>query len=255
MPTGPDALSKIREYIEKVSSADIVILPEIFNAPYSNEGFRQYAEPAGGKTYNFLSAVAKEFGVYLVGGSIPERDGEKIYNTAFVFSPEGKEVARHRKAHLFDIDVIGGQKFRESDTLTPGDEVTVFDTPFGKVGLCICFDIRFAEFSLAMAKKGADIIIVPAAFNMTTGPLHWELLFRARAVDNQVFTVGVAPARDESADYISYGNSIVVSPMGQIIERFDEKAQAKIVEIELSQVESVRTQIPTLSARREALYK
>lgn len=255
MPTGPDALFKIREYLEKVRGADVIILPEIFNAPYSNAGFKRYAEHAGGKTYTFLSEIAKEYGVYLVGGSIPECEGDKIYNTSFVFTPDGKEIARHRKAHLFDIDVIGGQSFHESDTLTPGDAVTVFDTPFGKIGLCICFDVRFPELSLAMAKKGAEVIIVPAAFNMTTGPLHWELLFRARAVDNQVFTVGVAPARDKSADYVSYGNSIVVSPMGQVIERFDECAQAKIIEIELGQVESVRKQIPTLSARREALYK
>ena len=255
MHTGYNALQKLREHIAQVKDTDIVILPEIFNAPYSNEGFIEYAEEKGGRTYTELSNLAKEFGIYLIGGSIPEREGDKIYNTSFVFSPSGEQIARHRKAHLFDIDITGGQRFCESDTLTPGDEVTVFDTPFGKIGLCICFDIRFPELSLTMAKKGAQVIIVPAAFNMTTGPLHWELLFRARAVDNQVFTVGVAPARDEGASYVSYGNSIVVSPMGEIIEKFDEKEQTKIVEIELSQVESVRAQIPTLSARREELYK
>jgi len=255
MHTGEDAIYSLRGYMEQVKDADFVILPEIFNAPYSNEGFVKYAECVGGKTYNTLAALAKEYGVYLVAGSIPERDGDKIYNTAFVFSPKGEQIARHRKAHLFDIDVIGGQRFCESDTLTPGDEVTVFDTPFGKIGLCICFDIRFPDLSMAMAKRGARVIIVPAAFNMTTGPLHWELLFRARAVDNQVFTVGVAPARNDNASYVSYGNSIVVSPMGKVLERLDEKAQAKIVEIELSEVESVRAQIPVLSARREELYK
>lgn len=255
MHTGEDALCRLREYMEQVKDADIVILPEIFNAPYSNDGFKEYAEEKGGKTYTILSSLAKEYGIYLVGGSIPEREGDKIYNTSFVFAPDGEQIARHRKAHLFDIDVIGGQRFKESDTLTPGDEVTVFDTPFGKIGLCICFDIRFPELSLTMAKRGARVIIVPAAFNMTTGPLHWELLFRARAVDNQVFTVGVAPARETDASYVSYGNSIVVSPMGEILERFDEKEQTKIVEIEFSQVESVREQIPTLSARREELYK
>ncbi len=255
MPTGANALEYLPDYMNKVKGADVVILPEIFNAPYSNDGFVKYAEKAEGKTYTALSELAKKYGVYLVAGSIPEREDDKIYNTSFVFDPKGNQIARHRKAHLFDIDVAGGQRFCESDTLTPGDEVTVFDTPFGKIGLCICFDIRFPDLSMAMSKKGAKAIIVPAAFNMTTGPLHWELLFRARAVDNQVYTVGVAPARDESASYVSYGNSIVVSPMGKVIERFDEKENTKIVEIELDDVESVRAQIPVLSARREELYK
>ena len=150
---------------------------------------------------------------------MPERDDTRIYNTSFVFDPTGTCVARHRKMHLFDIDVRGGQRFFESETFTAGDSVTVFDTPFGKLGLCICFDMRFPELARCMALSGAQAIVAPAAFNMTTGPAHWELLFRQRAVDNQLFTLGVAPARDAAGPYVSYGNSLVCSPWGDVMAR------------------------------------
>ena len=185
---------------------------------------------------------------------MPELDGENVYNTSWVFDREGRRIARHRKVHLFDIDVEGGQRFRESDTLTPGDEITVFDTEFGRIGLCICFDLRFQEMSKCMADMGARLIIVPAAFNMTTGPAHWELLFRARAVDNQIFTLGAAPARDCTAEYVSYGNSIVVDPWGMVIARAGAGEELLYADIDFSVCDSIRRQLPIRAARREALY-
>ena len=164
-------------------------------------------------------------------------------------------MARHRKMHLFDIDVKGGQSFKESDTFTAGDEVTVFDTPWGKIGLCICFDFRFPELSRLMVLKGAQVLVVPAAFNMTTGPAHWELLFRQRAVDGQCYTVGVAPARDEKGCYVSYGNSIVVSPWGEVLWRAGAEETFQVVELDMEQVQQVRQQLPLLSARREDVYE
>lgn len=150
---------------------------------------------------------------------MPEEDGEKIYNTSFVFDRSGNQIVRHRKMHLFDIRVDGGQSFCESDTFSAGEDITVFDTEFGKMGLIICFDIRFPELTRLEAFKGAQAVFVPAAFNMTTGPAHWELSFRARALDNQVFMVGCAPARDENAFYVSYANSIVTGPWGDVLAR------------------------------------
>ena len=143
--------------------------------------------------------LAAKLGIYLVGGSLPELAEGRIYNTSYVYGPDGRRIAKHRKAHLFDIDVQGGQRFRESDTLSPGDRITTFETAFGTMGLCICFDLRFEELARCMCLRGAKVLFVPAAFNMTTGPAHWELLFRQRAVDNQCFTVGVSPARDTRA--------------------------------------------------------
>lgn len=224
--------------------ASLIILPEMFCCPYDNRCFPVYGEPAGGLIWQTLSQSARENRVYLVGGSIPELSDGHIYNTSFVFSPSGEQIARHRKVHLFDINVEGGQRFMESDILSPGEEFTVFDTPFGRFGLCICFDIRFPALAQQMTDAGAQCILVPAAFNGTTGPLHWELLFRARAVDNEVFTVGCAPARDESAGYVAYGHSIVVNPWGKVLCDGGTAPATVEVELDFGEVNAVRRQIP-----------
>ena len=202
-----------------------------------------------------LSRAAAENHLWVVGGSIPELDGGRVYNTSYVFAPDGRCAARHRKMHLFDIDVDGGQRFRESDTLTAGDDVTVFDTPWGKMGLCICFDLRFQELSRLMTLAGAQVLLVPAAFNMTTGPAHWELLLRQRAVDNQLFTVGTAPARDESGSYVAWGHSMVCEPWGGIVHQCGTGEEVAVTELELSRIDAIRRQLPILSARRTDLYE
>ena len=247
-------LNNAKQAILQAKEADIIILPEVWNSPYDSTQFPQHAETAGGQSCTMLSALAKETGRYIVGGSIPEQDGDKVYNTSFVFDPKGAIIARHRKMHLFDISVEGGQHFQESDTLTAGEEVTVFDTPWGKVGLCICYDYRFPELARLMTLKGAQLIIVPAAFNMTTGPAHWELMFRSRSLDNQLYSVGVAPARDESGGYVSYANSIVTSPWGEVLHRLGTEQEVALMEIDLSRNETVRQQLPLLKHRRIDLY-
>lgn len=242
--------------IEKVSKegADIAVLPEMFCCPYDNSYFRKFSEEAGGPVYRAMSDAAKEASIYLVAGTIPELEDGKVYNTAYVFNKNGEQIARHRKMHLFDIDVKGGQYFKESDTFTPGRDVTVFETEFCKMGLAICYDIRFPELSRLMAAEGAEVIIYPAAFNMTTGPAHWELSFRARALDNQVYTIGVAPARDMKAPYHSYGNSIVASPWGNVLNRLDENSGYIIQEIDLDYVKKVREELPLLKHVRRDIY-
>jgi predicted amidohydrolase/GNAT superfamily N-acetyltransferase len=249
-------ISTAKEGIEQVvkKGAQIVILPEIFNAPYDTKKFREYSEEKNGKTWTFLSTMAKNNKIYLIGGSIPERENDKIYNTSFIFDSNGNQISRHRKMHLFDIDIKGGQSFKESESLTPGNSICVFNTSFCSIGVCICFDMRFPELSRLMALKGAQIIIVPAAFNMTTGPPHWESMFKQRAIDNQCFTIGVAPARDEKASYISYANSIIVNPWGKIIYRANEKECYDVIDIDLSEINSIRQQLPLLSARRNDIY-
>lgn len=235
--------------------AQLAMLPEMFNCPYENPCFPIYGEPAGGETWQFLSRMARELGLYLAGGSVPELEGERVYNTCYFFSPEGEELARHRKVHLFDIDVPGGQRFKESDTLTAGDQITVVDTPLGKIGLAICFDIRFSELFRVMGAKGAQVILVPAAFNMTTGPVHWELAFRSRAVDNQCFVAGCSPARDTQASYVAYGHSLVCNPWGTVLAQLDEKAGVQVVALDLDDLAKYRGQIPILSGRRTDLYE
>ena len=250
-------LRHARELIDKAAAggAELVMLPEMFNCPYENAAFPVYAEPAGGESWQMLSRAAKENGVYLVGGSVPELEDGKIYNTSFIFDREGRELARHRKVHLFDIDVPGGQRFKESDTLTAGDQITLVDTPWGKLGVAICFDIRFAEFFRVMGDAGAVLIAIPAAFNMTTGPAHWDLTFRMRAIDQQCFVAGCSPARDETASYVAYGNSLVADPWGSFPLHMDEKEHVQVVELDLDDLEKYRGQIPILSGRRKDLYR
>ncbi len=255
--TKPETYAHIRALVSAIpdGAADFIMLPEMWNGPYEARLFPTFAEPADGPSRQFLSDLAKEKRVYLCGGSIAEREGDRVYNTAYVFDPEGREIARHRKMHLFDIDVKGGQRFFESDTLSPGNEITVFSTPFCRMGLCICYDFRFPELSRLMVDAGAKVILVPAAFNMTTGPAHWELLFRSRAVDNQVYTVGVAPARDPAASYQSWGHSIVCSPWGEVLTQTDEKEGVLLASLDLDRVDRVRNELPLLKQRRTDIYR
>jgi predicted amidohydrolase len=263
----------------KTAGADLVTLPEMFACPYETPNFPRYAEPEGCPTWQALSALAKKYGIYLSAGSMPELDmvseggtrsgnftglasevpsgclKKNVYNTAYVFDRQGRQIGKHRKAHLFDIDVKGGQYFKESDTLSPGDHIGCFDTEFGRIGLCICYDFRFPEMARLMAQDGAKIILVPAAFNMTTGPAHWELMFRGRAVESQCYVIGTAPARDLHSSYISWGHSIVVDPWGRILTQMDEKEGICIVELDLDYVEEVRQELPLLKHRRTDLYE
>ena len=248
------AVSMINEAVSY--NSDFVVLPEMFNCPYSNDKFIEYAEEEKeSTTLNSISKLARENEIYILAGSIPEKEDSKIYNTSYLFDKKGDIIAKHRKMHLFDVDVEGGIYFKESDTLTPGNEFSVCETEFGKIGMGICYDVRFPQLAQINVKKGAKILFYPGAFNMTTGPAHWELLFRARALDNQVFSVGVAPALNESASYYSYGHSIVVNPWGEVICQLGTKEELKIVEIDLSEIEKVRNEIPVLKNKRNDLYE
>lgn len=261
MSTVADKMENVRTvktYLEKIKdeNPDFVILPEMFCCPYQTENFPIYAEKEGGPVWQQLSGYAKQYGIYLIGGSMPEKDAEgNVYNTSYIFDREGKQIGKHRKVHLFDIDVKGGQTFKESDTLTAGDRETVFDTEFGKMGVMLCFDIRFPELSRMMVNDGAKVIFVPAAFNMTTGPAHWELSFRTRALDNQIYMVGCAPARDVSAGYISWGHSIVTDPWGRVIDMLDEKKGILLAELDMDYEEQVREELPLLKSRRKDIYQ
>lgn len=245
---------RVEETMEK--KPDLIMFGEMFCCSYDTAAFPKAAEEEGGPLFDMLVGLAQKHHVYLAAGSVPEKDGEgHIYNTAYVFDREGKMIAKHRKMHLFDIDIRGGQYFKESDTLTAGDRCTVFDTEFGRMGLCICFDIRFPQLSLLMAKKGARMILVPASFNDTTGPAHWELLFRARAVDNQCFMAGTSVARDEKASYKAWGHSILVSPWGDIVGELDKEEGIMIHDIRLEEADRVRKELPVLSAKRTDCYE
>jgi omega-amidase len=247
------------------TGAGIVVLPECFNSPYGTKYFPKYAEtllpspPTEEQSPSFhaLSRMAEEARVYLVGGSIPEleADTKKLYNTSLTFSPQGKLLATHRKVHLFDIDIPGKIRFCESEVLSPGNKVTLIDLPeYGKIGLAICYDIRFPELATIAARKGAFLLLYPGAFNTTTGPAHWELLARGRAVDNQTYVGLCSPARDTGADYQAWGHSVIVDPNAEVLERLDEKEGIIVAELNGERIEEVRKGIPVYSQRMFDVY-
>ncbi|MBN3299520.1 NIT2 amidase, partial [Amia calva] len=252
-----DNLRRARALVKEAAGqgAKVVTLPECFNSPYGTSFFPEYAERIPGESSQLLSEAAKESGVYLIGGSIPEEDGGKLYNTCPVFGPDGSLLLKHRKIHLFDIDVPGKIRFQESETLSPGSSFSVFDTPFCKIGVGICYDLRFAELAQIYTRSGCQLLVYPGAFNMTTGPAHWELLQRGRAVDNQVFVATASPARDETASYTAWGHSTVVNPWGEVIATADAEETIVYADIDLQYLAEVRQQIPIHSQRRHDLYR
>ncbi|MFZ5595949.1 MAG: carbon-nitrogen hydrolase family protein [Bacillota bacterium] len=236
--------------------AELVVLPEMFNCPYVARLFPEYAETfPGGKTYEMLSRAAREEKIYIVGGSVPEREGESVFNSSFVFGPDGAMLSRHRKAHLFDVDLPGGIRVRESSTLGRGEGPTVIKTNLCNIGVAVCYDIRFPELIRLMVLEGAEVIAVPAAFNMTTGPAHWDMVYRCRAVDNQVYVIAASPARDRSAPYVAYGHSMIVDPWGAVVSSAGEGEQVITGEIDPERIEGVRRELPLLRHRRTDIYQ
>lgn len=247
------ALDMIKKASQK---ADIIILPEMWNCPYQTELFPLYAEEMDNSpTLNAICKAAKKQETYILAGSIPEKHDGKTHNSSFFINPEGEIIGVHRKIHLFDIDVPDAISFKESQTLTAGNNVTVIDTELGKIGICICYDIRFPELLRLMALEGAELIIVPGAFNMTTGPAHWKPLIKVRAVDNQVYVAAASPARDNKASYVAYGHSMVADPWGKVISEAGAGEEILYVTIDGSSIGKVRNELPLLKNRRTDIYQ
>lgn len=242
------------------NGAQLVVLPEIWNGPYSNASFPVYAEDidAGGSaspSTSMLSEVARSKEITIVGGSISERSGDRLYNTCCIFGKDGELKAKYRKIHLFDIDIPGKICFMESKTLTAGNTPIIVDTDVGRIGIGICYDMRFQELAMLYAARGAHLICYPGAFNMTTGPLHWELLQRARAVDNQLFVATCSPARDINAGYVAWGHSTLVAPFGEIVATTDHEEATIIADIDYSRIEERRMNMPFEKQRHGDLYQ
>ncbi|MPN15983.1 Deaminated glutathione amidase [bioreactor metagenome] len=185
---------------------------------------------------------------------MPEKREGKIYNTCFIFGKEGELLAKYSKTHLFDIDIKGKVSFKESDSIAKGEKIVTFDTEFGRFGIGICYDIRFPELSKLMVDEGAEMIFMPGAFNTTTGPAHWDLTLRARAVDNQVYFAVISLARDMNFSYHAYGHSGVSDPWGTIIGQCDENEGVVVCDIDGEKQNQIRQQLPLLQHRRKDLY-
>ncbi|CAO1620208.1 unnamed protein product [Parajaminaea phylloscopi] len=213
------------------------------------------------ESLKFMSSMARELGIVLVGGSVPERHGRdgKLFNTATVFDQKGRLIAIHRKVHLFDINIPGKMTFQESLTLTGGDRVTIFECSLGRFGLGICYDMRFPELAAIAGRLGAGAMIYPAAFNTTTGPRHWELLQRCRAMDNQMYVIACSPARASEEDikagaYPAWGHSTITDPWATVVATTEEHEDVVRWTLEPGVVEEVRTGIPITRQRRYDVY-
>lgn len=238
-----------------LNNAELVTLPEMFNTPYSNEKFIENAEhEEDSYTLNYMKEIAKKNRIYLQCGSIPEKDENNIYNTAYMINPNGKIIGKYRKMHMFDINTEN-MKFTESDTLTAGNNITTIKTPLANISIAICYDIRFPELWTLITKNNTDIVLLPGAFNTTTGPLHWETLIRGRAIDNQIYVVATSPSQINNPYYIAWGHSMIVNPWGKIIAKAKEDETILYANITSKDVKDVREQIPILKNKRRDFYE
>ncbi len=249
-----DNLRRCRKmlYTAADKGAEMALLPEMFTIAYVTALFSSAAEACPeGETGTMLQEIAKETGMFIIGGSIPEVENGAIFNTSMSFSSDGAFAGKYRKAHLFDIDVPGTFRFMESEVISRGDNfpLVLHNAPL-KTGVMICFDIRFPEWSRLLMEQSVDLIALPAAFARTTGPRHWELLMRARALDNQVFVAAVSPAQSPNA----YGHSLVATPDGTVLHDCMEDEGCAIVELEYALLEQMRNSIPVRANRRKDLY-
>ncbi|SCU78910.1 LAME_0A06370g1_1 [Lachancea meyersii CBS 8951] len=248
----------VAEAMRQEPGTSLVVLPECFNSTYAASEFRKNAEviEQSSPSVKFLSDLARDYKVTLVGGTIPELEpaSNNVYNTCLIFDKTGQLIGRHRKVHLFDVDIPGGIRFKESDSLTGGDTSTTIDTPHGKFGVGVCYDMRFPELATVSARRGAFAMIYPSAFNTTTGPLHWHLLARARSVDNELYTMLCSPARVPGSGYQAYGHSLVVDPQGNIIAEAGQGEEIIYAELDPEKIDMMRNMIPVTRQTRFDVY-
>ncbi|MDO5825343.1 MAG: carbon-nitrogen hydrolase [Methanosphaera sp. rholeuAM130] len=245
------------ELIKVASSnhADIITLPEMFNTPYDNNKFIENAEKEeDSPTLDAMCKIASQENIYLQCGSIAELEDGNIYNTAYLISPDGDIIAKHRKMHLFDIN-CDTMKFTESATLTAGDDITTVKTSIARISLAICYDVRFNQMWTLMNENKTDIVLLPGAFNKTTGPLHWETLLRARAIDNQFFVVATSPSQVENPHYVAWGHSMIVDPWGNILRQAKAKEEILYSDLNPDLIKTAREQIPVLENKRDDIYR
>jgi predicted amidohydrolase len=258
-------LMKAGELIQQAAAQDanLVVLPENFALMGKNEkDHLQIAEYAGqGIIQDFLAKQAKQYGLWILGGSIPLRLDDTLANatpskvsaSALLFNDQGEQVARYDKMHLFDARLPNGDVYAESDTTQPGFDSMVIDTPFGKLGIAICYDLRFPELFREMSAEGAQIFAIPAAFTDTTGKAHWEVLLRARAIENLSYVIAAGQGGYHVNGKATYGHSMIIDYWGNVREVLEKGEGVIVSTIDLNTLDSVRTNFPVLEHRELCL--
>jgi predicted amidohydrolase len=237
--------------------AELVVLPEKFNLIGSTEQLVEGAEPLDGPTLSWAGALAAELGLFLVAGSIVERveGDDKLRNTSVLFDSDGGVRAVYRKIHMFDVEV-GGVTYSESDAEASGDEIVVADADSLRLGLAVCYDLRFPELFRIMAVRGAQAFVLPSAFTVPTGRAHWEILIRARAIENQALVIAAGQVGRHHPDHESYGHSMIVDAWGTVLaQAAGETERVVVADLDLDAQADVRAKLPSLANRQPGAYR
>jgi nitrilase len=255
MASGPNVTGNLNEARRLIADAAgkgarLVVLPEFFAIMGMSDRDKVEAreQPGRGEIQSFLSETARRHGIWLVGGSIPlaAEAPDKVLNSCLVFDEQGKQVARYDKIHLFSLE-LGNERYDEARTIEPGNQVVVVDSPFGRIGLAVCYDLRFPELFRAM--KEVDIIVLPSAFTEITGKMHWEVLVRARAVENLAYVIAAAQGGYHVSGRETHGHSMIVGPWGRVLDRLPRGSGVVIAEANPSYQASLRASLPALTHR------
>ena len=249
------ATEMIAEAAEKGATA--IFLPECFALMQSSRRqLRESAEkPGTGRIQETMAKAARQYEMLVFSGTIPIRseDPNRVYNSSLVYDHNGRELARYDKIHLFDVQLANGEQYLESGYTMPGQRVKTIDCDLGRVGLSVCYDLRFPELYRRLVAQNAQIFAVPSAFSSTTGPAHWHTLLRARAIENFCYVIASAQEGTHPSGRVTYGHSLVVDPWGKIIAEKQSGAGLLMVDIDLNKVEQVRKEVPSLEHRNPGI--
>ena len=253
-------LASVEHFLERAAAmgAQFVGLPEFWTylGPYS--GFEEAAQTIPGPTIERLQEKARKHKMIVHAGSMVERSPDtpgKFHNTSVLINRDGEIVAQYRKIHLFDVDLANGEKHYESERIVPGDQVVTAEIDGITFGLTVCYDLRFPELYRSLALRGAQILLVPAAFTLHTGRDHWEVLLRARAIENLCYVVAPAQVGKYPPNRQCFGRSMIIDPWGLVLAQAQDVPMVSMAEIDLAQIEHARAQIPSLGHRRPEVYE
>jgi nitrilase len=259
MTSGPDVAANLFEAGRLItqaadSGAKLIVLPENFCLmPMKDSDRLAQAEQAGdGHIQNFLAEAARRHKIWLVGGTVPlaSESSDKCRSACLVFNDQGEQVARYDKIHLFDVELNNAEAYTESATIEAGDDAVVIDTPFGRLGLAICYDLRFPELFRQLSQQGAQMLAVPSSFTAITGSVHWEVLVRARAIENQAYVLAAAQGGFHANGRETYGDSMIVDPWGRVANRLSRGPGVVLSEVDLDLLGDIRKNLPSLKHRR-----
>lgn len=254
MSAGQDLLAnlqRVKHVLSDIGTTDVIALPEVFTVRGSDQDYRDTAAALNGPIMSMLAGLARRHNAWLLAGSVIEASDQQYYNTSLLLNRRGEIACSYRKMHLFEAYLDSGQVIRESDTYSAGDTPVMTDLDGWSCGMAICYDLRFPELFRHYSARGADLFFLPSNFTQRTGKDHWEILLRARAIENQCFIVAPDQCGTNPHTLVeSHGNSMIIGPWGEIIARIDEGEQAMTVTLDMNDLHATRRRVPALEHRK-----